>query len=74
MDGFPIVQSAVKIKNKYYGIVMTMHSKCIKNFKLKKMSDVYNLGIQLIQRCKDLHSLGFLHLDIKPSNIMVDSK
>lgn len=33
-----------------------------------------NLGIQLIKRVKDLHKLGFVHLDIKPSNIMADKK
>lgn len=51
---------------------MSMHEKCIKNVNLRKHSDIMNLGLQLVQRVKDLHKLGFLHLDIKPSNIMVD--
>lgn len=33
-----------------------------------------NLGIQLIHRVRELHNLGFVHLDIKPSNIMADAK
>ena len=33
-----------------------------------------NLGIQLLERVKELHELGFVHLDIKPSNIMADKR
>lgn len=51
-----------------------MHQICIKNMKMRKQSDIYNLGIQMIYRIRDIHNLGFLHLDIKPSNIMVDKK
>ena len=44
------------------------------NVNIRKKSDIMNLGIQLVQRIMDMHKLGFLHLDIKPSNIMVDKK
>ena len=33
-----------------------------------------NLGIQMLNRIRELHSLGYVHLDIKPSNIMADKK
>ena len=33
-----------------------------------------NLGIQIIERVRELHNLGFIHLDIKPSNIMADRR
>jgi serine/threonine protein kinase len=37
---------------------------------LSKIS-VYKLTFQLIKRLKTLHSLGFVHNNIKPSNILI---
>lgn len=37
-------------------------------------SEIMNLGIQLLERVRELHNLGFVHLDIKPSNIMADKR
>ncbi len=31
------------------------------------------IGIQLLERLKDLHSIGYLHLDLKPDNILLGS-
>lgn len=31
------------------------------------------IGIQLMERLRDMHSLGFLHLDLKPDNILLNS-
>ena len=32
---------------------------------------VYNIGIQLLQRVRDFHSIGYVHGDIKPCNILI---
>jgi serine/threonine protein kinase len=42
-----------------------------KNFSL---GQVVALGIQLINSIESLHNLGFVHCDIKPSNILVGLK
>ena len=44
----------------------------LKALTLGNKSEIMNLGIQLVNRVKELHSLGYAHLDIKPSNIMAD--
>jgi serine/threonine protein kinase len=31
------------------------------------------IGMQLVDRLQDLHGIGFLHLDIKPDNILLGS-
>ena len=49
---------------------MTMDTIFSLNKKLLKKSDILKLGIQLIKSIRQLHSLGFVHLDIKPDNIM----
>ncbi|CDW75772.1 ck1 family protein kinase [Stylonychia lemnae] len=35
------------------------------------LSQVYNIGIQLLQRIRDFHTIGYVHGDIKPCNILV---
>ena len=49
---------------------MTMESIFQLNKKMLKKSDILKLGIQLIKSIRQLHSLGYVHLDIKPDNIM----
>ena len=35
--------------------------------------DVLKLGIQLVKSIRQLHSLGYVHLDLKPDNMMFDA-
>ena len=32
------------------------------------------IGIQLCERLRDLHSIGYVHNDIKPDNMLLDPK
>ncbi len=40
--------------------------------KVLSLKTVCMIGIQLLDSLKIVHELGFLHLDIKPENMMVD--
>lgn len=35
---------------------------------------IMSMGIQLVRAVRDLHTLGFIHLDIEPDNILVGSE
>lgn len=37
------------------------------------LKSVFDIGIQLIYAVQHIHEAGYLHLDIKPNNIMVDA-
>ena len=37
------------------------------------MKSVVQLGVQLIDRLKSLHEIGYLHMDLKPDNICIAS-
>ena len=39
--------------------------------KMKKI-DILKLGIQLIKIVESFHSLGYIHRDIKPDNILLE--
>ena len=47
----------------------------LRRTKLKRFSikTAIQIGIQLIDRLKDLHNFGYLHLDLKPDNILLGS-
>ena len=49
--------------------------KVIQNTRKKRFSPqtALKIGIQLIQRFKELHEIGWLHLDLKPNNIVLSS-
>jgi len=38
------------------------------------VKSVVQIGLQLIDRLKCLHEIGFLHMDLKPDNICIGSK
>ena len=42
------------------------------NYYWKKI-DILKLGIQLTKNIRELHEAGFVHLDIKPDNLMFDT-
>jgi serine/threonine protein kinase len=44
------------------------------NHSFFKQIDVLKLGIVLFRNIERLHDLGYLHLDIKPDNIMVNNR
>lgn len=37
-----------------------------------RKADVLKIGIQLLKSIQKLHSIGYLHLDIKPDNILIE--
>jgi serine/threonine protein kinase len=42
------------------------------NNKLLKQVDLIKLGILIIDKIEKLHRIGYLHLDIKPDNMVLD--
>lgn len=74
INGFPVLKNFLSDENYSYLVL----SKLDKNlFELKKMyytltlKSVLQLGLQIFDRIKLLHSLKLLHRDIKPQNFMV---
>ena len=53
---------------------MTLETLFNNNKKYLKKSDLLKLGIQLIKSIRQLHSIGYVHLDIKVDNIMLNNK
>lgn len=50
----------------------SMLRKCkTKRFSIKT---ALQIGIQMVDRLKTLHEIGYLHLDIKPDNILMGAK
>ena len=37
-----------------------------------QVSDILEVGIQMVKSLRILHSVGYVHNDIKPSNILLD--
>eukprot|EP00347_Sterkiella_histriomuscorum_P016141 403354329 len=81
LKGFPKYYTSgtckIQDSNKEY-IVMQLLSRSIKDI-IKSRKNVFStktvcqLGINLLHRLEDLHGLGYLHLDIKPDNIMIET-
>lgn len=46
----------------------------ISNHKTYSIGQVVGLGLQLVDALESFHSLGFVHNDLKPPNIMVGAK
>ena len=44
---------------------------CDQNLKFS-MQEIIQIGIELIECVEKMHSKGYLHLDIKLDNIMID--
>ena len=42
------------------------------NHKYLRQIDILKLGIQLIKNVQRLHQIGYVHLDLKPDNFMLD--
>lgn len=42
------------------------HERCL------SVPSAVQIGIQLTKLIRDIHKLGYLHLDIKPDNILID--
>ena len=64
--------------HKYGYIVMERLGKSLKelikeNKKIFSVKTVCQMGINLIENLREVHSLGFLHLDLKPDNILYDA-
>ena len=53
---------------------MTLENIFSKNNQLLKKSEILKLGIQLMKSIRQLHSIGYVHLDIKTDNIMFNNK
>jgi serine/threonine protein kinase len=46
-------------------------SQFVKHHHTPSLSEIYTIGHYLVRALKSLHALGWLHLDVKPSNVMM---
>ena len=69
---------SIKIENTTYLILPFYENDCYNLWKKQKKKfnekDIFMFLIQLIKQLKELHSIGYIHNDIKPENIMFDKE
>lgn len=73
--GLPKLIDSGKINEKEYYLVLTLYDSDSSNLKMRfKSKTTFNtileLGIQAIKGLQNLHSIGFVHCDLKPLNIL----
>lgn len=77
--------TTTKVKQKWFGIVMPLYGKdlrkIIKEFytapmKPEKMPDekINEFALKMIDWVEEIHSLGYVHWDIKPENFVFETK
>lgn len=74
LEGFATFYDSVLKENCFFIFIERLHSDLQHTFNTKPKSFtaeyVYTLGIQMFSRIETLHSLGFVHRDLKPSQFM----
>lgn len=77
--GFPKMVAHGKIHENVHYFILTKYGnslkqlqRCSKNNQFSVKTSV-QIGIQLLKRLESLHSIGYIHNDIKPDNILVES-
>lgn len=77
--GFPKIVSHGTIEGRLRYVVMQKYGPSLK-FMLKRnkkkrfrIKTVVQIGLQLLDRLEALHKLGYVHLDLKPDNILLGS-
>lgn len=75
--GFPKIKSYGKDESENYYLVLNKLGLTLSELKetgIIPLHSVLKIGIQLIQRIKNVHEIGIVHRDIKPANIMLDNE
>ena len=78
MNGFCKVYESGILNDKTYFIVMNKLGKSLKDIasehkKTFSLRTICLIGAQMIERLEDFHSLGMVHADIKPDNVLLGS-
>jgi serine/threonine protein kinase len=77
LDGFPHLKWYGKIENYSYLVIDLLVCNLVdiinKNGKLE-LNNVLKIGIQMLERIKQLHDKYLIHRDIKPNNFMIKDK
>lgn len=66
----PFVVKVIDYENIWF--TMKCYSSSLKDFRKKSPKDLNLMIKQLLQGLRDIHKLGIVHADIKPTNILVD--
>lgn len=75
--GFPKLIESGRLNEKKHYIVMSLHGSDSTNLKMmfknkKAHNTILELGKSVLRSLEKLHSLGYVHWDVKPSNILYD--
>jgi serine/threonine protein kinase len=78
-EGFPHLynMSVEGVEPSQINIVTDLIGSSLSGFLSKKqltLSQILSIGIQLVERIRDLHSIGYIHGDVKPCNILIGAK
>lgn len=73
ITGIPQLYWCGRVDDMYY-VVMPLYIGTIKTYTVENIEKLYEIGNNLLEILKNIHSMCIVHRDIKPDNIMFDSK
>lgn len=78
LTGFPRIKDYGEINSQYSYICMTLHGTKVDFLKHYRETErdhnrIIGIGLQILKSIEKIHSIGYVHCDIKPQNILFDS-
>ena len=73
-EAFPAIYDKVLIHQRYHAFVTDFipnTAECVRKKPEQSLRDIMEISIQICAKLRLMHSIGYIHNDIKPENILV---